>query len=107
MIFFKGDQHLFIERKNNLKHLFKGQLYQLWAQYFCMIEMGYKVESIAFYEISTNKMMYQTLPTENNKIESYTKHFSMEDSIIIFNVSDNAITKYGNAIHRDKDIVFL
>ena len=66
---YKGEQHLLIERKNNLKHIFRGQVYQLWAQYFCMVEMGYHIEKIAFYEISTNKMLYQALPTDKDKVE--------------------------------------
>lgn len=66
---YKGDRHLLIERKNNLKRIFRGQLYQLWAEYYCMIEMGYRVDSIAFYEISTNKMIYQPLPNNNDKLE--------------------------------------
>lgn len=58
-----------IERKYQLKHIFIGQIYQLWAQYFCLIEMGYEVNEIAFYEISTNKMLIQNLPTPLNKEE--------------------------------------
>lgn len=69
---YRGDQHLLIERKNNLKHIYRGQQYQLWAQYFCMIEMGYRIDKIAFYEISTNKMMYQPLPTIKDKEELRT-----------------------------------
>ena len=52
-----------IERKYELKQLFRGQQYQLWAQYLCMLEMGYLVSEIAFYEISTRRMMLQPLPT--------------------------------------------
>ena len=40
-----------IERKYRLKQIFQGQIYQLWAQYFCLTEMGYVVELLAFYEI--------------------------------------------------------
>ena len=36
---FKSDKHQLIERKNNLKKIFRGQLYQLWGQYYCMTEM--------------------------------------------------------------------
>lgn len=56
------------------------------------------------YEVRNTKRIVDNLLL---KIESYVKHFTMEDSVVIFDVSDNAITKYGNAIHRDKDIVFL
>lgn len=43
------------ERKNNLKHIFQGQIYQLWAQYLCLEEMGYTVKSLFFYEVSTKR----------------------------------------------------
>lgn len=41
------------------------------------------------------------------KIESYAKHFTPDDSVIIFDVSSDKLIKYGNAIHRDKPIVYF
>ena len=66
---YKQDKRLLIERKNNLKRIFRGQIYQLWGQYFCLKEMGYEVEQLAFYEISTNKMIPVELPGELGKQE--------------------------------------
>ena len=66
---FRKDKKLLIERKNHIPHLFRGQIYQLWAQYFCMKEMGYEVERLAFYEISTNKMIPIELPGQLGKQE--------------------------------------
>ena len=56
------------------------------------------------YEVRNTKRIIDNIIL---KIEAYAKHFSMDDSVVIFDVSDNAITKYGNAIHRDRDIVYL
>lgn len=56
------------------------------------------------YEVCNTKRIIDNIIL---KIEAYAKHFSMDDSVVIFDVSDNAITKYGNAIHRDRDIVYL
>lgn len=61
---YKGKEQKLIERKYNLKKIFQGQIYQLWAQYLCMTEMGYPIQNLAFYEISTNKMIPIELPTE-------------------------------------------
>ena len=58
-----------IERKFSLKNLFRGKYYQLWAQYFCLIEMGYVVNSIAFYEISTHKTIEIPVPQKEQRIE--------------------------------------
>ena len=74
---FKQKEKLLIERKYSLKQIFQGQIYQLWAQYFCLQEMGYEVEQIAFYEISTNKTTLIPLPTEKEirDFESFIKVF--------------------------------
>lgn len=62
------------------------------------------------------RLQYSVYEVENSarvidniriKIESYSKHFKMDDSIIIIEVPRLNIIKYGNAIHRDKPVVFL
>ena len=60
---YREKEKLLIERKYQLKQIYQGQIYQLWAQYFCLTEMGYVVERLAFYEISTNRMYPVALPT--------------------------------------------
>lgn len=69
---FRVEQKLLIERKFQLRRIHQGQLYQLWAQYFCLSEMGYLVERLAFYETSTNRMFPVELPKaaeKNNLID--------------------------------------
>lgn len=39
--------------------------------------------------------------------ETFAKRFDGGDSVIIFDVSSVKLKKYGNAIHRDKDIVYF
>lgn len=42
------------------------------------------------------------------KIENtFAPKFSGADSVMIFDTNKDNVRKYGNAIHRDKDIVFL
>lgn len=73
----KVDKKLLIERKYQLKNIYRGQLYQLWAQYYCLLEMGYEVEHIAFYETSTNKMIPVALPnnTERQELTDFIHSF--------------------------------
>lgn len=61
---YRGREKKLIERKYQLKNIYQGQIYQMWAQYLCMVEMGYEVNALAFYEISTNKMIPVDLPSE-------------------------------------------
>lgn len=66
-----------IERKYQLKQIFQGQIYQLWAQMLCMKEMGYEVEELAFYETSTNKTFPISMPTDSDlaKFRTFINRF--------------------------------
>lgn len=74
---YKRDKYMLIERKYRLSQIFRGQLYQLWAQYYCLQEMGYKVDSIAFYEISSRKLIPIQLPgiSERLELEAFIDRF--------------------------------
>jgi CRISPR-associated protein Cas4 len=60
---YKIKEKCLIERKYQLKQIYQGQIYQLWAQMLCLQEMGYEVERIAFYEISTKKSIPINVPS--------------------------------------------
>lgn len=66
---YRGREKKLIERKYQLKNIYQGQIYQLWAQYLCMAEMGYAVNAIAFYEISTNRIIPLELPSESQLLQ--------------------------------------
>lgn len=66
---YKGKEHRLIERKYQLRNIYQGQIYQLWAQYLCMKEMGYNIELLEFYEISTNRMIPIELPSDDQIVE--------------------------------------
>ena len=66
---YKQDEKYLIERKRTIKALFKGHYYQVYAQYFCMLEMGYTIEKIAFHSLSDNKIYPVPLPSEEDKKE--------------------------------------
>ncbi|MDR2234417.1 MAG: type V CRISPR-associated protein Cas4 [Tannerella sp.] len=66
---FKANEKLLIERKYKLLKIYQGQIYQLWAQYFCMVEMGYEVDKLAFYAILSNTTFPVEVPTEPQKEE--------------------------------------
>ena len=63
---YKRKEKKLIERKFQLKQIFQGQIYQLWAQMLCLREMGYEVDSLAFYETSKNKMIPVKMPDDKD-----------------------------------------
>ena len=57
------------------------------------------------YEVNNTSRILDNLIL---KIENeFAKKFDGGDSVIIFDVSGVKLKKYGNAIHRDKDIVYF
>ena len=57
------------------------------------------------YEINnTERVMKNLLVLIEDK---FSKEFGGEDSVIIFDVSSVKLKKYGNAIHRDQDVVYF
>ena len=56
-----------------------------------MKEMGYEVENLAFYEISTNKTISLDLPTEieKNELESFIDKFKMFDPSESIQINEN------------------
>ncbi len=56
-----------VERKKKIKTVYDGYIFQLYAQYFAMREMGYAVKSLAVHSIEDNKSYAVDLP-ENNSI---------------------------------------
>ena len=56
------------------------------------------------YEVRNTKRIVDNIEA---KIEAYSKHFTADDSVILFEIETTKLTKYGNAIHRDRDVVFF
>ncbi len=58
-----------IERKNKIKNIYLGYKYQLYAEMFCMEEMGYKVEKMFLHSLSDNKRYEVGLPSAEEILE--------------------------------------
>jgi len=72
-----------VERKRTIKKLYDGYYLQVWAQYFCLKEMGYSVKKIFFHSLTDNKRYAIQIPTDTEKqqileIISQMKKFSFE-----------------------------
>ena len=63
---YDADKGLLTERKNKIIKIYDGYVFQIYAQYFGLSEMGYEVESIRFHSLSDNKNYNVELP-QNNK----------------------------------------
>jgi CRISPR-associated protein Cas4 len=57
------------ERKNSVTAIYDGFRYQVYAQYFALLEMGYEVNSIRIYSKKSNKAFPIKLPGKDEIIE--------------------------------------
>lgn len=62
---FDVDKKILTERKNNIKTIYDGYVFQVYAHYFCLMEMGYEVEHLNLYDFSKNKKYIIELPEKN------------------------------------------
>lgn len=67
------DGGILIERKKHIGKIYDGYIFQLYAQYFALKEMGYTIKKIKLYSYDDNKSYDVTLPEEDpemfNKFE--------------------------------------
>ena len=88
------EKKLLIERKAKVKEIFDGYKYQLYAQYFCLKEMGEEVEQLQIRSMEDNKVYDISLPSDKEveKFESIIDEIKNFDPIKhISNLTDKNV----------------
>lgn len=62
-----GGVNKLVERKRKIGRIYDGHKLQIYAQYFCMIEMGYKIDQMKFYSMIDNKSFYLEIPAVTDR----------------------------------------
>lgn len=57
------------------------------------------------YEFNNAKRLIDNI--RENIRDKFSKLFTQDDSVVIFEVNNEKTEKFGNAIHRDQDLIFL
>lgn len=86
------------ERKKRIVNIYDGYVFQLYAQYFALMEMGYIVSRIRFHSLDDNKNYDIQLPSEDHmmrvKFESTVK--AIRDFSLDVNRNGAYILKWEN-----------
>lgn len=91
-----------IERKREIKNIYDGYIFQLYAHYFCLIEMGFDVKYLALYDLIHNKTYPILLPSENKEI--FEKFEKLIDDIQNYSLFDTFVplkSKCTNCIYSN------
>lgn len=82
---FDTQSGLLTERKRKVSVIYDGYVLQLYAQYFCLMEMGFKVNKMRIYSMTDNKTHPIALPEEDPAMLSkflatihYMQNFSLD-----------------------------
>ena len=57
------------------------------------------------YEVNNTQRIIDNIKL--NIVEKFSKLFTGTDSVLIFDAPNAKVEKFGNAIHRDQDVVYL
>jgi CRISPR-associated exonuclease Cas4 len=78
-LYYIDEAHL-VERKRSIKKIYDGYIFQVYGQYFGLLEEGYKVEKITIRDLTANKNYSIPLPDESpewlEKFEMLLRDFS-------------------------------
>ena len=83
---FDVDRGVLTERKKRIQTVFDGYVFQLYAQYFALSEMGYKVKELRLYSSDDNKVYPVLLPEKD--LEMYSKFESLINEMQTFNFNN-------------------
>ena len=75
------------ERKRKVIKIYDGFIFQIYAQYYCMLEMGYSVKNLFIYSLLDNKKYPIPLPSKDSFMDKKFKklieeihNFKLENS---------------------------
>ncbi len=91
---YDGEKKLLRERKRQIKQIYDGYIFQLYAQYFSLVEMGYEVDKMELYSMVDNKKYLIELP--HNNIHMFMKFEALINEMREFRLNDEFIQKNVN-----------
>lgn len=89
-----------VERKYRVKSLYKGFKYQLYAQMYCLEELGYAVKKLFIHSLSDNKRYEIEIPSQKERKE-------FEDTILNMQSFDASALDNHNCNHCSNNIYGL
>jgi len=95
------DKKLLTERKRTVVRIYDGYVFQIYAQYYALTEMGYEVQKLRIHSITDNKNYEIKLPYED--VEMDTKFRNLINAMREFQMDTFAqsnIEKCKNCIYE-------
>jgi len=97
---FDKEEGILIERKFKVSEIYDGYLYQLYAQAFCLGEMGYQVNKLLIHSLSDNKRYEIALP-EGEELGKFEKLINDIRTYDFNNIIETNLNKCNNCIYSE------
>jgi len=88
-----------VERKYKIKKIFDGYRYQLYAQMYCLREMGYEVKSLAIQSLSDNKRYKIPMPNKE-ELDKFEKIVFDVQNYKVEQIKDKNPIKCGQCVYK-------
>lgn len=99
---FDSEKGILTERKKKISKIYDGYIYQLYGEYFSLLEMGYDVKIIRLYSMSDNKTYPIDLPKDNKYyLEGFKKVIDDINNFVFQNYLPSSISKCENCIYEE------
>lgn len=82
---FDSDTGILTERKKKITTIYDGYVFQIYAQYFALVEMGFTVNTLRLYSMSDNKAHNVLLPQNNQ--EMFEKFEALLNDMSVFRLN--------------------
>lgn len=98
---FDKEKGILTERKKKIRTIYDGYVFQLYAQYFALSEMGYSIETIRLYSMDDNKIYNLKKPCENqNMLDRFEKLINDMSVFVLQGFHQDNIEKCSNCIYE-------
>ena len=87
-----------VERKRQISKIYEGYKYQLYAQYFCLTEMGYDIKELFFFATSSNTKFPIPIPNQQVR-EDFEGHLNEVKSFDPNTFSQKNPNKCSNCVY--------
>ena len=88
-----------VERKYQIKQIYDGYRYQIYAHYFCLQEMGYAVSSLFLHSLKDNKRYPVPVPQEGD-IKEFERLLNRIDRYHVEEPFQQNIKKCNQCVYR-------
>ena len=67
---YDADKKILTERKKHVTRIYDGYVFQLYAQYYAMLEMGYEIKGLEIRSLDDNRRYIVKLPDEDKLMKN-------------------------------------